>query len=568
MNCAEFLIDFLSHRGVKYVFTLPGSHIYPLWMALDHSSCITPIVTCHELSAGYMADGYARSSRTLAVVMTIGGPGSNNLITAVNTARIERVPLLIITGDVPIQLYDKMAFQCSTYLGTNDDALYQVAAKWSRRVSNADQFPDLLHEAVSSALSYPQGPSHLIIPYDIQQTPLSSKILSNSEERHLSFNQSELFNGTFETTLQRVQNLLSSKVNIALWVGETMNTPDLASRIEMIARKAHIPVLTTFSAKGVISESHPLCFGNFGYAGSPQATHLLRDTRLDALIGLDVVQNERNTLGWNPVIYSRKECIFLSSDRESDCALQKHSYCLDLSKFLEKLVNSLVIPDELRKMREAWVFELQQTTSAHSLPKRNGRGEIQSETLEIDAIVRTLRDTVPKNSILVVDSGTHRVFAGACWRSYAPSTFFSASMVAPMGWGIAAGIGVKLARAEPVVVFTGDGCLLMHGTEIKTAVKYRVPLLFVVSNNHGLGNVHIRLKKNGVRKLDTTEIRELDVVGFAKSMGAAAYRVTSLSDFQSRVTQALGTNQVTVLDVPTSITPRIPEGVPFFSIYA
>jgi acetolactate synthase-1/2/3 large subunit len=168
MNCAEFLIDFLSHRGVKYVFTLPGSHIYPLWMALDHSSCITPIVTCHELSAGYMADGYARSSRTLAVVMTIGGPGSNNLIPAVNTARIERVPLLIITGDVPIQLYDKMAFQCSTYLGTNDDALYQVAAKWSRRVSNADQFPDLLHEAVSSALSYPQGPSHLIIPYDIQ----------------------------------------------------------------------------------------------------------------------------------------------------------------------------------------------------------------------------------------------------------------------------------------------------------------------------------------------------------------------------------------------------------------
>jgi len=238
-----------------------------------------------------MADGYARSSRTLAVVMTIGGPGSNNLITAVNTARIERVPLLIITGDVPIQLYDKMAFQCSTYLGTNDDALYRVAAKWSRRVSNADQFPDLLHEAVSSALSYPQGPSHLIIPYDIQQTPLSSKILSNSEERHLSFNQSELFNGTFETTLQRVQNLLSS-------------------------------------------------------------------------------------------------------------------------------------------------------------------------------------------------------------------------------------------------------------------------------------NVHIRLKKNGVRKLDTTEIRELDVVGFAKSMGAAAYRVTSLSEFQSRVTQALGTNQVTVLDVPTSITPRIPEGVPFFSIYA
>ena len=142
MTGADFILKMISALGLKHIFTVPGAHIDPLIEATRFSD-VHPVVCCHELGAGYMADGYSRVNKTPGVIACIGGPGAGNLVTAVQTARIEKTPLLILSGDVPTSLEFRPAFQSAGNFGSNDAHLYTAVAKFSKRVSRALDLPDL-----------------------------------------------------------------------------------------------------------------------------------------------------------------------------------------------------------------------------------------------------------------------------------------------------------------------------------------------------------------------------------------------------------------------------------------
>ena len=187
---------------------------------------MTTVIACHELSAGYMADGYSRSSNTLGVVFSISSPGSNNLITAVNTARIERIPMLIISGDVPIRFSEVPAFQSGNHLGSNDDELFKVITKYSNRVSSIEVLDTTLERAITEAFTPPFGPTHLIVPYCVLEETIN-KIPTSINLKALKYQETK--NST--DTVSLLQSLIQRNKKLVFWIGDSFNTKEQEEQI-------------------------------------------------------------------------------------------------------------------------------------------------------------------------------------------------------------------------------------------------------------------------------------------------------------------------------------------------
>jgi acetolactate synthase-1/2/3 large subunit len=177
-------------------------------------------------------------------------------------------------------------------------------------------------------------------------------------------------------------------------------------------------------------------------------------------------------------------------------------------------------------------------------------------------LISEMRRALPRETILFVDSGAHRAFAGHYWESFGPGVVRSATNLGPMGWAIPAAIGGKLARPDvPVVVITGDGCMRMHGMEIATAARYRVPVIFVVSNNSALGNVYLRARKENAGAAEMTLLPEIDWATFGRVLGAEGTRVERPDDLAAALHKATLSAGPYVLDVVTQrdcLTPVSP----------
>ena len=159
--------------------------------------------------------------------------------------------------------------------------------------------------------------------------------------------------------------------------------------------------------------------------------------------------------------------------------------------------------------------------------------------------------------ILFVDSGNHRLFAGFYWKSPHPGKYYSASVIAPLGWALAAGIGGKFYRNEPVVIFTGDGCMQMHGIELKTAIKHKKPVLVVITNNSAFGSIYKRFSKISETAANMASITEIDWSMFAHSFGAEVFDIFDEKDFAMQVRNFKKSKKLTILNVRTPADPFI-----------
>src|SRR5262249_40716422 len=166
------------------------------------------------------------------------------------------------------------------------------------------------------------------------------------------------------------------------------------------------------------------------------------------------------------------------------------------------------------------------------------------------AAVAELRQVFPRDGIVLVDSGAHRAFAGHYWSAHAPRTYISATNLGPMGWAIPAAVGVQCARPDRrVAVITGDGCMQMHGIEVQTAARYRLPIVYVVIHNSALGNVWLRARQYGALPAELTSIPDHDWAGFARALGAQGFTVRDPAELESAFQKALATDATALIDV-------------------
>lgn len=554
MTGNEYILKRLAAEGIDKIFLVPGGLIDPFLPAFAKVPEITPIVAAQEGGAAYMADGYARASGKFGACIAIGGPGITNMTTPVSTAYTDGSAILVLSGEVPTNIEGCGQFQDASAGTFNDTEILKNITAFSASVENPQLLKHHLNSAMIRMLSQPRRPVHISLPQDAQ--------LTETDEQYKSLCK-HLTQGRF-IDLEATSHIWSkikpegekaSAKKIAILAGAGTIYSEASESLKEFAERFSIPVATTQKAKGALPENHPLSLGVFGYAGTRDATNALLSEELDLLIILGSSMKVRDTMYWSSKLAPTRGSVIVNispSDLGEIYQDNKTSVVADIKTFLDHLLSednrehNDLLKDGI-STREQWLQNIRQ-----SGPRFYDKENCQSNQVPIHPAraVSELQQVMPKDTVLLVDSGAHRAFAVHYWESKSPGLFISATNLGPMGWAIPAAVGAKLARPElPCTVITGDGCMLMHGMEIQTAKRYELPIIYVVFNNSALANVWLRAHHEGPVPAELTSLPDHDWAGFARSLGLEASTVTEPEDLNLAFKKALDAKTTYLIDV-------------------
>lgn len=551
---ADYVIQAIQAQGVNDVFMVPGKIITPFLKTFSDNKAINCIVPAHESGAGYMADGFARASGKIGVCMAISGPGVMNMVPAVAAAYSDNIPVLAIGGSIDTKLEGMNAFQDASLLGMDEVAVMKPVTSSSLTVKNTSQLNRCVQTTLQSMKSHGAKPAYLQVPMDVQSEQLP---LAKSESKF------SLHNEVIDVVAMEsvCAEILSQKHRFVLLVGREMNKPGASELLVELAERFSIPVATTLQAKGVFPEDHALSLGVFGFGGSQMSAEVLLGADVEAIVALGCEFSQRNTMAWDEDFLNNKTIVQINADVDSlnvgvDADYAIHSDCFSVVKMLQS--KTLESKHRLRfsKLeRVQWLDNLAKIDRQYDIQNTQPRDGV----IHPARVVSQMREVFPRDTIAVVDSGAHRVFAAHYWQAYNACEYLSSTKMAPMGWAIAAGIGAKVAQPEkPVVVITGDGCMLMHGTEMQTAARYNIPVIFTVLNNSAHGGIHMDSVHNDAFDTKLSELQENNWADIAKGFGLASIRVDKDGDIKQAFETALAMNKPVLVEVITDAECKTP----------
>jgi acetolactate synthase-1/2/3 large subunit len=544
---SDFILDALAAEGLGHLFMVPGGLVDPFLPALARQSKLLPIVASQEGGAAYMADGYARASGRFGAALGIGGPGLCNMVTAVAAAKTDGSPVLVLSGEVPVDMEGRGEFQDASQATLDDTAVMKPVTRFSMTVASPRNLNHWLRHALAAMWSQPRGPVHLSLAHDaitgecaVDYAPVSPYFAAAAA---LSQPAAE----------RNLEALSRSGPKIAILAGAGVEHDDGAAALRAVSETWSIPVATTLRAKGVFAEDHPMSLGVFGYAGTRHATAAVLEDPADVLVVLGSGLNERDTMHWTLRARTGARTVIIHVNTDVD-ELASHGD------------PAHVVPGGARAFLELWrgMASVADPLAAGTAPRRAWLDKIRSGPRLYDienctsartpihpaAAITALRRVFPRDGIVLVDSGAHRAFAGHYWSAYEPRSYISATNLGPMGWAIPAAVGVQCARPDRrVAVITGDGCMQMHGIEVQAAARYKLPIIYVVLNNAALGNVWLRAHQYGALPSELTSIPDHDWAGFARSLGAQAFTVREPAGLEDTFAKALAANTTVLIDV-------------------
>lgn len=561
LNVSNAVVTALEAAKIDHIFLVPGKMIYPLLQAIAWSPSIRGIVCAHETGSAFMADGYARGSRKFGVCMAISGPGTMNFVPGMAAAKADRIPVLYIGGGVSSRAEGRGAFQDATLSGIFESGVVKGLTGSVVELKNKENFWAEMRRALNGLDWMRRAQCFFTVPVDIQKQEVlpGQQVFRQTHDRYESNGSGAPANSeALEALCERY--LLKSK-KVAFLIGSRGNDAQTAKTLLQVAEKYCVPVATTLSGKGAFPETHPLSLGVYGFAAHERAVRVINSDELDVLVVFGSDLNQRDSMNWTEKLTGRKELIVF--DDSFDAPPIGHiannrifsGICAAFRFLLQVDAKREGDFDMVLNRRRAWIAEVGRIPLYDpQFERKDMRGSADEGSLYPGDVIKRLCQLLPKDSNVVVDSGAHRIFMAHYWISTGISNYFSSSSLAPMGWAIAAGIGVKLAAPErPCVVVTGDGCMLMHGMEIQTAARYEVKILYVIMNNSAHGAIHIDATSNGSIPQQFSELPCHSWTAFAASLGVDARRVDRLDDLEDALSEASRVSGPFVLEVSTGV---------------
>lgn len=540
VRVADAIVDILQTEGVRFVSTLPGDDILPIFDALHKNARVPLILTRHEQATVYIADGYARSTGEVGVAMVTKGPGRCNAFTAIVNAFTDCVPLVVIFGHSSRKQLAKGMLQEVPYLDT-----FQTMAKWTFSVPSAERIPEVFRRAFTVARSGRPGPVIIEIPQDISMA--EADLPAYQKTRRVRFGPDPDDVDKLIELMQQAKRPLFYAGRGALWSGATQ-------RLIKVAEAYAIPVMATLPSKGAMPEDHPLCLGLGGYPRAVYSTGQSRKFAEDAdlVIALGCSFRQHATSSWLPKPAQTKLV-----QVDVDPAELHKNYAADL-----------VILADIELFLRA-LFE--QSRSVLSSWRKGMAGDIAAEIRELKTKwmdswnPRLTSDEIPMNpyrvcwdvthqldrrkTILLHDAGVTRAYVSHHYEALNPLGFIGFGGTSAMGWSTPAALGAKLGNPDKTVVnFTGDGSFGMTGMEIETAARNDIRTLTIILNNESLGasreTLHDRFKGHEIG----IALRG-DYAGVARALGAFGERVEKPADLQPALARALAHEGPAVLEI-------------------
>ena len=571
---AQVLLKYLALEGVDTLFGIPGAAVMHVLNELKNQRDKFRYVVCRqETGAAYIADGYARVSGKLGVVLVTSGPGATNALTGTMNAQNAGVSLLTITGEVAEQYYGKGFLQEGTDASLNVDAVYGNASGYSVIVTNPGNFQTLFTQALRDALGLPHCAAHISLPDDVASMPIASLLFPQGSRNYRATPQCSDRDGVHKA-FERLTRVERPLILLGSGARDALQGDRLAAFTRMVERFA-IPVMTTPDAKAVFPESHALSLRSFGMAFCEWTKYYMVPKRLDPALrsGYDALLVLGTSLGgfatnkWDPILVPQQSLVQVDLDQTVIGRVFPLDFGIvaEIGTVIDQLVELALAtqPDATVNDRREFIARIKREKSPYLDPANR---DSRSSPILPQALMKCISETLPPGANVFVDSGNCVGWALHYLAVDPPSRVYSALAMGPMGFAVGAVIGAKLAAPEALcLAIVGDGAFLMQGTEVSTAAANRLGAIWVVLNDNDLGMVSQGMNqffpdKSGVWR-DYYSLGQPDVARFAQALGADAYNVRSVEDMQHALSAAItaagtsGAPQVIVAHIDTAQIP-------------
>lgn len=506
---AEIIWECIIREGVDVVFGYPGGAILPAYDALNnYRDKIHHVLVRHEQGATHMADGYARASGKVGVAMATSGPGATNMVTGIATAKLDSIPIVCITGQVPKAAIGSDAFQEVDISGT-----VLPVTKYSYLVMDIYKLASTIKEAFAVARSGRPGPVLIDIPKDVQNETI--EFVYPDEPVRLPGNNSPL--EASEKHIQDAADLINNAKKPVILAGHGILISGASQEIIQLAETASIPMGWTLLGAGSVPASHPLNMGMMGMHGEFAVNNAIQDA--DLLIACGMRFDDRvtgNIKTYSPD--SKKIHIDIDpSEINKNIPVDVGISC-DLRTAMTQL-----LPHISRKQNNEWIKTISGWQS-ESL----GRDiiNVQTDTLYGAQVIRDIWKETNGDALIVTDVGQHQMLEAQYYDHEEPNTLLTSGGLGTMGYSLPAAIGASFSRQnKDIWVIVGDGSIQMTITELATAVQENANIKIAIINNGYLGMVRQWQQLFYDARYTETPISSPDYLKIAEAYGLPGYRV-------------------------------------------
>ena len=561
---AQALVDSLVKSGVEVLFGYPGGQALDIFNCLPDAKLLF-VLGRHEQGCVHMADGYARSTGKPGVCLVTSGPGATNTVTGLATANIDGIPLVVITGQVPMDLIGTDAFQEADTTGVT-----RAVSKHNFLVHSADEIPEIVAQAFYIATHGKPGPVVIDIPKNCQQAMTSAQY-----PERVSLRAYHPESAATSSQLSRFARMINDAKRPVIYAGGGVIASGAAKDVASLAHKAGIPVATTLMGLGSFDEHDPLSLRMAGMHGTPAANWAMNEA--DLIIALGVRFSDRVTGKISKYAPQAKivhvDCDPASISKNVAVALGIVADVKDVLTTVASRVKAASHPE--------WIAKIDGWKKSHPVSWK----PLHPGVIMPQAVIEAVDKATDGRAVVVTDVGQHQMWAAQHFRYSIPRHFLTSGGMGTMGFGIPAAIGAAFARPDhKTVAICGDGGAQMTFEEVVCAVEHKLPVTFVIVNNGCLGMVRqwqeLFYKKNYSGSILTVKGRPRnehleqdldydylpDFVKLAEAHGAEAYRVIDPAKLDATIAKAVKSKKTTVVEVivepRANVYPMIPAGKP------
>ncbi|EPA8653569.1 acetolactate synthase 3 large subunit [Photobacterium damselae] len=548
LSGADMVVRSMIDQGVKHIFGYPGGSVLDIYDALHEKSDIEHVLVRHEQAAVHMADGYARATGEVGVVLVTSGPGATNAITGIATAYMDSIPMVVLSGQVMSSLIGNDAFQECDMVGIS-----RPVVKHSFLVTKPEDIPTIIKKAFYLAATGRPGPVVVDIPKD----------MLNPQERYpyhypetialRSYNPTT--NGHKGQIKRGLKALLAAK-RPALYVGGGAIMSGCSAQLLELAERLNLPVVSTLMGLGAFPGDHPNSVGMLGMHGTYEANMTMHNS--DLIFGVGVRFDDRTT---NNLAKYCPNATILHIDIDPS----------SISKTVNADIPIVGSADVVLELMLKLLNEQQETNDGadldrwwHDIQGWRDRQCLQYETnndrIKPQQVIESLYQLTQGNAYVASDVGQHQMFAALYYPFAKPRRWINSGGLGTMGFGLPAAMGVKFALPEEeVICVTGDGSIQMNIQELSTALQYDIPVKIVNLNNRFLGMVKqwqdmIYQGRHSHSYMDSVP----DFAAIAEAYGHVGVRITDPKTLDIQLKEALALkDKLVFIDISVDETEHV-----------